>query len=520
MVPLLSNRGPNNVVEIQQFLTEAETLLALPKAFDSSHLTEALKVLEKDGLIVMQGTELLIGDIGTPTELGKDANRLVDGVIARAKIRNRDSSLEGDRTLLEQIIVSSLALDGLHLAHTLMRQQPLDNDRLEAVVHEAISKIKFPLQHVAVARSSIVELITSPDPEEEQILVNISAVVFGTALLLGDPLSIDRASSAFQRGAYVDASVILPWLALGHPLQQAYDSILRSFDTKSIRVLAGYLNEVISHKRLALDAYEKIAGQGDTDVFRRYASLFELHNINVFLGGFAGTLELSQGETFGEYLSRVAPFDSEAELKRYLELRGLTVEDHTVRDRGIFGELKAALRDRSKFREDVVIAHDAAQLEVLRAVTEREARPHFVTADRALIRAASETSLRYLIPNILLPQQVAFLARMADRTTAGLQAFSRTLWTVGTTVADKIRRYYSDRILREYEAGLVEEIDTILDAIMKDMRNDGVDLSAETTKDPHLESERIKIFGRIDRFEPRFFQHMAEARERLKRDQE
>ena len=136
-----------------------------------------------------------------------------------------------------------------------------------------------------------------------------------------------------------------------------------------------------------------------------------------------------------------------------------------------------------------------------RAVKGKEARPFFVTADRALVRATGETGLQYLIPHILLPQQVAFLARMADRKTAELQAFSRTLWTVGTTVADKIRRYYSDRVLRRSEVGLVEELDKILDALVKDLRNEGIDLDAEAAKDPRSEDARIKVFARLDRFE-------------------
>ena len=55
MIPLLSDYGSNAVVELQVFLTQAETRLALPRTFDSSHLMEALKLLERDGVIVVQG---------------------------------------------------------------------------------------------------------------------------------------------------------------------------------------------------------------------------------------------------------------------------------------------------------------------------------------------------------------------------------------------------------------------------------------------------------------------------------
>ncbi|HEY3136616.1 MAG TPA: SIR2 family protein [Blastocatellia bacterium] len=516
MMPLLSEFGTNAVVEVQDFFSSVEQRLALPRSFDRSHLMESVKLLERDGLIALQGTTLLVGDITAPKELAKDANRLVDGLIARAKIRFGQSGLESQRELLDQLILTALALDGLHLAHTLIREQPLDADRLDRVITEAIQRVRFPARHAAAASAALSDVITSPDPEEEQILTNIAAVVFGTALLLADPLLADKVADPFQRGAYVDASVLLPWLADGHPLRLAYDSVLRSFDLSGIRVLTGYLNEVINHKRLAVEVVQQNRFD-DTARFKRYASLFELHNINVFLGGYAGSLERGGTETFDEYLKRVAPFENELQLKRALEALGVVVEDYRLKDYGIAGELKAALKERGKYREDVVVAHDAAQLEVLRAVKGAQNRSYFITADRALVSAVVATSSRHVIPSILLPQQVAFLAQMADRTTTGLQAFSRTLWTVGASVADKVKRYYTDRVLREYEVGLVAEVDKILEALLRDLQGEGIDLDDDDVRDPRSEAARVKLFERLDRFEPRFFQHMAEAQERVRR---
>ena len=302
----------------------------------------------------------------------------------------------------------------------------------------------------------------------------------------------------------------------GHPLRLAYDSVLSSFDLSNIRVLSGYLNEIVSHKRLALDSVRQ-GGLDDMARFKRYASLFELHNLNVFLGGYAGSLERGGKETFNEYLQRVAPFENEADVKRTLEAKGLVIEIYMLNDYGLAGELKAALRERGKIREDVVVAHDAAQMEVLCSIKDREKRPYFITADRTLIRATAAASFRYVLPHVLLPQQVAFLAQMADRKTAGLQAFSRTLWTVGESVAHKVKRYYTNRVLQEYEEGLAAETDTILNALLTDLQSEGINLEDEATRDPRSEAARIRLFERLDRFEPRFFQHMAEARERARR---
>jgi hypothetical protein len=89
--------------------------------------------------------------------------------------------------------------------------------------------------------------------------------------------------------------------------------------------------------------------------------------------------------------------------------------------------------------------------------------------------------------------------------------------SLGSNVAEKVRRYYSDRVLKEYEVGLVEEIDAILATLVKDLRDDGLDLDAESARDPRSEAGRIKVFKRLDRFEPKFFERMAEAKERADR---
>ena len=515
MLPLLSDAGSNSILSLDSFLTQVEERLALPKSFDRGSLISSLKLLEQDGVIALQGGDVLVGEIQDGQELAKDAQRLSEGLTSRARVRFGRLDFDVDPSILEQLILYVLALDGLFVAHTLIRAKPPSAKRLERIVEQAISQSRVRKDDKQAVHRALLDLLASPDSEEERILSNIASVVFGTALLLRDPLLADSASNPFRRGAYIDASVLLPWLADGHPLRTAYDSILRSFELTSIRILPGYLNELINHRRLAVEAANQ-NGLGDPEVLRRYVALFELHNINVFLGGYAGSIQGGSMETFEEYLARVAPFTNESQAKSALESLGIAVDEYRLRDYGLAGELKAAFRDRGKFRDEVVIQHDAAQLELLQKAREIKTKPYFITADRALISAMATTSFRKLIPWTLLPQQAALLAQMANRTTAGFEAFSRTLWTVADSVADKVKKYYTDRILRQYEEGLVVEIDTILEALMKEFRREGVDFESEDILDPRTEYHRAKLFERLDRFEPRFFQYLDEALQRLR----
>lgn len=513
MLPLLSDAGSNAILGLDDFLKQVEERLALPKTFRRDSLISAVRLLEQDGIVALQGTDLLIGEIEDGQDLERDARRLSQGLTSRARIRFGRPDFGVDPAILGQLVLYILALDGLFVAHTLIRGMPTRARRLEGIVDRAVAEARIRRSDREATRRAVVDLLTSPDVEEERILSNIAAVVFGTALLLRDPLLADSATNPFHRGAYVDASVLLPWLADGHPLRSAYDSLLRSFELTNVRVLPGYLNELVNHRRLAIEAAEG-NGLGAPETLRRYVALFELHNVNVFLGGYAGTLQEGSRETFEEYLGRVAPFTTESQVGSILKGLGIVVEDYRPRNFGVAGELKAAFRDRGKFRDDVVIQHDAAQLEVLQRARDVRGRPYFITADRALVGAMAATSFRHLIPSTLLPQQAALLAQMADRNTTGFEAFSRTLWTVADSVADKVKRYYTDRILRQYEEGLVAEVDTILDALWSDFRQEGMDLEAEDISDPHSEVQRARLFERLDRFEPRFFQYLEEALQR------
>ena len=126
--------------------------------------------------------------------------------------------------------------------------------------------------------------------------------------------------------------------------------------------------------------------------------------------------------------------------------------------------------------------------------------------------------MQAIVRNILLPQQVAYLAQMEARPVAGFSAFARTLWNVTGTVADQIKRYYTDRVLKEYDAALISQVPHILATIMEDLRLEGLDVDVDMPRGGEGESKRLKVFARLDRFEPRFYENMAEAKAKLDRE--
>lgn len=66
-----------------------------------------------------------------------------------------------------------------------------------------------------------------------------------------------------------------------------------------------------------------------------------------------------------------------------------------------------------------------------------------------------------------------------------------------------MKRYYTDRVLREYEDGLVAETSTILNALQADLQSEGIIIDDEDVRDSWSEASRMKLFKRLDRFEYR-----------------
>lgn len=511
MVPILVGMPANEDVSLDMFATIVEEKLALPAGLGRQPLFDALRLLEQDGVIRVKGSAFSIGALPSLDALEVDANRLLSGIVHRNAVRSSAQIPEGVLPRVRDAIVFALTLDGLHLAHSMIRRAPLDRVRLRSVIDLAVKHASIGESTIASLVADLMEqLMKQPDPEEERVLANVSVVVFATALLLGDPAAAQHAAAQFEAGAFVDASVVLPWISEGHPLQRAYDAILSSFGSGRIRILDGYLNELVNHRRLAIQAMKE--GLDDDGDLRRYVGLFELHNINTFIGGFAAIRAAGFVGGFNEYLATYAPFDTDAAAGRFLQRKGLLIEKSPPRGpKSVYSELRGALRDAGRIRQDVVVEHDARQLEVL-ARTPAEGMV-FITADRALLAAASRTSLVNVVRRMFLPHQAAYLAQFAAKGQADFQGIVRAMWAQGDDVATKVRRFYTDRILKEYEFALAAEIPAVVNAMLAELEKAGIDLAGEVTKGEG-ETERLRVFTALDRFEPRFYEKLADAKRR------
>ncbi len=511
MVPVLLGFRRADKIALEEFFGAVESTLALPTTVGRQVLVDALKLLAQDGIVSIQGEELQVRVVPPVDALEADANRLLEGVLSRSQIRFRIALPDVLRVRVRDAIVFALSLDGLHLAYSVIKRAPLDRLRLHAILELALEHAGITEGRVRTPILAALEaLMMQPDREEERVLANVSVVVFATALLLNDPAAARDAGRLVERGAFVDASVLLPWICEGHPLQRSYAATLNAFGPRRIHVMDGYLNELVSHRRLAVEAMD--GGLRDDQFLRRYVGLFELHNINTFVGGFAATKAAGFRGQFADYLTEYAPFETDGAAGRFLEQKGLVIEESPARGPlSLFSELRSALRDMGRRREDVVIEHDARQLEVM--ASPRGTDLIFITADRALLAAVSTTGSAAVIRRMFLPHQAAYLSQFAAKGRSGFEGIVRAMWSQGDAVAAKVKRFYTDRILREYDYALVSEIPAVVDAMLKELEKAGIDLESEFERGEG-ETERLRIFTALDRFEPEFYEKLAEAKKR------
>lgn len=514
MLPVLASlcADRETPVLVELFLTAVEEKLALPASLGRESLMEALRLLEHDGVISLVDESLHVRLLPNMDAFERDADRLLSGIVHRASVRTGSAVPKVLLPRVREAIVFVLTLDGLHVAHSLIRGTPLDRHRLRSVIDLALAHVaSFDPPMKALLAEMIEQLMSRPDRDEERVLANISVVVFATAVLLGDPVLAQTAHRRLERGAYVDASVLLPWVCEGHPLHEPYANLMAAFGRGRVHVLSGYLNEMVSHRNLAKEAMGR-ALRNDADLVK-YAGLFELHNINTFIAGFAAKRADGFAGNFNEYLATYTPFETDDAAARFLEKRGVVIERAQVRSSSsVYGELRAALKDLGKQRDVVVIEHDARQLEALARSDARDVV--FITADRALISAASHTSLARVVGRMLLPQQAVYLSEFLSKGRGGFEGIVRAMWTQGDDVAVKVRRFYTDRILREYEFALVSEIPAVVAAMLAELEKSGVDLASEVIRGEG-EGERLKVFAMLDRFEPRFYEQLAQAKMRV-----
>jgi hypothetical protein len=461
------------------------------------------------------------------SELEEQLTRLARDVLDRMRVRDgvqgTDRDLQTAKRVIENVLMSRAWDIGAHYAGGSSGWTPdvrqLVRDALLEVAPESSPNSPQALENAIHA------LITAPDVQEAELLSSLGRAAFGIQLLLASPRQALFHRHALPRTLYLDASVLMPAITSGHPLRPAYMQVIRRMSDAAanarsrLSVSVGYqfLNEIVSHRRAAVDIVTE-AKLESVENLRRHIQLHSALNTNVFVGAYGTVVGRSGSEiSFDEFLATAAPFTTEEQLAAHLEGLGITTQymdfrrEHNAAYIEILNPLKQGYENVGAAKPGVLIEHEAQQLTQLVVDAQAGVSSLFVTADRRLRRIlATQSGLRSLSGMTVSHIGLVALADVMVGLDADARSLARLVWAAPIGDEEKaLFDYFVNLGLQRYDEGLAGE----LHALAQQSASEAI---------ARAEVEQVRVFGDtpedvaraaafLDRFENRFYERWNEA---------
>lgn len=467
-----------------------------------------------------------IGVVAPGNGLGAAIDKLVANVLDRAYVqegwRPKDTAV---KDVVHEFMVNAVQHRGWDLGAAFAAGRPPDGVDVPQILAESGAARLSALDRERLVRT-LDSMFLRPTADEAELLGELGRVSFALELAFQAPRSTLFHRATLPKRVYLDTNVVMPAIIEGHPNQKLYNTAIRRMKEASAAagvpaqfiVFQGYLNEVVSHRRTALDAAAK--ADNDFDAAARADVLFHgASNVNVFIGAYIRHLDRGGASGFSDFVNKVAPYRTEAELRRSLEAQGFLVINQ-MKD-PIYATLYAMLeranaRKLVEGKEPILLEHDALQLRLLALDAAKGERSVFVTADRRLGEDISERGFVHLrdslISHIGLLQLVDLLVGLeVDKREAGALLWSSTV----SDKTQKMRSYLVAEALEQHDAAMAMEMHHVVERhaekIVKELDRAGLDLDSQSPK------KRVEAFRTLGTLEKGFFSGMREAIEKYER---
>ena len=369
------------------------------------------------------------------------------------------------------------------------------------------------------------QMLMAPTEAEAKVLTELGRASFALELTIQCPRNTLFHSSVLPQKVYLDANVLMPALTYGHPYHDVYRATMDRLrqavaqSAGSVKIIAyyGFLNEMVSHRRLAI---EEVEGWGES--FRegivKEAVYYGTANMNVFVGAYANVAQTEKNLEFADFLGRYAPYTTERELAQWMRKHGVVVQDdNEIRGSeyaSVSYELqKAYSNDLAKGKGVRLIEHDAVQISALYADQQQNRRSILVTADKHLREMVALGKYKcigeYMVSNVGLTQMIDLLVGTPGET----RGLANLLWTAkSSTKTEGVRQYLVALALREYDEAMAMEMPAVVEQIAEDAVAEADRLGLRS--DTNDANDRRKFLQFVGVFEDKFF---AAIRERIER---
>ncbi|MBL0222229.1 MAG: SIR2 family protein [Xanthomonadales bacterium] len=450
--------------------------------------------------------------------------RLIDGAVKRFIVREGGKDASDIRTFLHEFFVTLILRRGWDLgAAYAAGRKPEDVDVLDSMKQMTRSGRLAATSLTNRLAASVEDLLLHPDETEAEFLAELGRLGFGLELLLESPHDALFYRRTLPEKVYVDANVLMPSIVPGHPHMETFRETIKSLRKAGknsglelkICVIDGFLNEIISHRQLAIDQMREQQGEGALWA-EREAQLYGTANVNVFVGAFFNQREAKTDLTFDEFLKKSAPYRTEAELGRFVEGLGYQVIKVAFASQLAYPKIEHSLEifyaSHLEYgrKHPKVISHDASQLAILNWDLENGVRSIFVSADRRLRQASDGLQLQNVsnsfVSHLGLYQLVDLLVGSSSKT----HGVASMLWMSSVSSAtERIRNHLIALALDRYDAAMAMEMPRVVDAIAEDAANEleskGISLDIDSSP------KRAEMNRTIDRYERDFFEKLVQA---------
>ena len=328
VLSLLADRADNkcDVTEIARSLAgilrlnEEEALEVLSRT--TERLISRKQVSRTNGVLALGAT--------VPSVLDKDLNTLATSVGDRVFVRDGIRITPAEVVALRQVLELSLLTRAWDLAaHYAGAATGFGGDLAGVVrdlVRQQVDERHMRARVASAVERGVVDLLQYPEDTHAELLGRLGRAAFGLQLVLSTPRQVLFQKFALPQRLYLDANVVMPAITRGHPLQGTYGQALRRLsDTAAsagsrLQIVVGrqFLNEVVAHRRLAVDLVAELDLEKPKEL-ERQISLHGSLNVNVFVAAFASHVrQTANSVRFGEFLEDVAPYHTEEELAAHL----------------------------------------------------------------------------------------------------------------------------------------------------------------------------------------------------------
>lgn len=452
--------------------------------------------------------------------------RLTEGVIGRYVIIERGSDSAQVRTFLSELFGRLLLRRGWDLGAAYASRRMPENINIFDVVNSMKTSAFRDAEIDGMVRA-VESMLMRPDDDEAELLAELGRTAFGLELLLEAPHDSLFLKNTLPQRIYFDANVIMPAITPGHAYYKLFNETISALKEAagtavldvSLRIYDGFLNEIVSHKRLARDAMSANNGEGAAWE-ERTVGLYGSDNVNVFVGAYFNYRESHKDISFDQFLHVAAPYDTEADLRKHLEKLGFQV----VREREAvlkgMPEILHALekyysnRLESNSKSAVVIRHDALQLAIINAEVQNNIRSMFVTADKG-IRLALEHDDSGVSNSMMTHLGLAQLVELLVGRLPSSRGLASLLWM--SSVSDdtaRIRNYLISLALKEHDAALAMAMGTVVNEIAE---NAAMEISRKKLKlEPEQTRDRAELNRVLGGYESQFFQKLNAEVDKLR----